>query len=90
MTKKLKKEIKFEYLVGNEKCYLDTRWESCCCTCANHAEVNKHCCHSPKENNKCVCDEYLGFYVCTALHKMDGSGVNLSGNHGFCELYEEK
>ena len=81
-------QITFEHTVGNSPCYIDTRWDGCCCVCANHSPVNKHCCHSPKEEGKCVCGETLDFNVCTGLHKLDGSPVNLSGNHGFCELFE--
>ena len=85
-------KITFDYKDPFRECFEET-WGGCCCHCKSHMEVHKHCCHSPKPKGRegdCVCEDSLGFYVCTVFANMgDGETdkAHLSGKHGFCELF---
>jgi len=88
--------VSFSYRNPYGRCFLDTKWGGCCCTCVYHGSVYKHCWHSPKKKKgSCVCGERLGFYVCTVFHTIRGQGypkygtrIHLAAEHGYCEMYE--
>lgn len=83
-------KIEFEYLDTVEQCCHNSEWGACCCTCEHHLFVTKHCCHSPGED-RCVCNDKLGFYVCILWHDIEGArSASLSGKHGMCEEYTRR
>jgi hypothetical protein len=80
-------KIEFDYINNTNECSLESEHHACCCQCIHQLEARKHCCHSPSEN-KCVCKDPLGFYVCVVWHDIEGGvGANLCGEHGFCEEF---
>lgn len=46
-----------------------------------------HCINDMEKSRKegCICNEFLGFYICTAEDSIDK--VHINGEHGCCELY---
>lgn len=79
---------KIEFMLRNPEniCRKDEKF-GCCCTCVFHAAVNAHCSHFPHKEGECVCNEFLGFYVCTLFQDETGQ-VNLSGRHSpGCECH---
>jgi len=86
-------KIEFEYLHEDDECCLENpelKGWGCCCQCAHHLQVNKHCCHSPVTGT-CVCSESLDFYVCVVFHDIeDCPTTSLSGKHGVCECFVQR
>ncbi len=81
------KNISFDYTDNNKTCYKTSHWRGCCCECVNHGLVHKHCFHSQRKKKEgCVCDKSLNFYVCTTF----GPRFNLSGKHGYCEMFQRR
>ena len=83
------KRIQFQYLNSN-KCNQEAiKKIYCCCRCAHHLEVFKHCCYNIRKDD-CICNESLGFYVCTVREIHEGKRASISGKHGCCELFTER
>jgi hypothetical protein len=84
------KQISFVYK-DSQPCQMETRWKGCCCICKHRMAVYKHCCHSPRLEGKCVCGEFLGFYLCSIWVNYEGTWerrIQLCGEHGYCEMYD--
>lgn len=77
------KKIIFTFI--NPKSAHDSN-EDCCCTCAYRLQVNKHCLHNLSQST-CICDQPLGFYICAGNINWKSRRVNISGEHGECEIY---
>ncbi len=88
------KHIEFDY-VDNWTCNLKDKEYShwgCCCQCTQHLRVTNHCSTYPKINRTgCVCDDNLGFWVCTVFANTNETDrANLSGEHGVCEMFRKR
>jgi hypothetical protein len=86
-------EIKFEYVnpegLLEGKCWKESRWGGCCCSCIYHMQVNKHCSHSTRDKGSpCVCDESLGFHICFLFNHLERAPAQIMGKHGFCAMYD--
>lgn len=86
--------IIFKY-PNTAQCFYDSDkpYWGCCCTCIHRKQVNNHCCIT--KTDKCTCNDFLGFYVCTANLVVDNDYnkdfiIHLNSEHGCCELYSGK
>jgi hypothetical protein len=79
----MRKNVNFDLLEPSD-CFGD----ECCCKCAFHHNVYKHCAHMDRPGKKCICDERLPFSVCYAPEM---NMVQVFPNHGGgCELFTTK
>ncbi len=84
------------------KCWLDTEFKTCCCTCKHRLTDYHHCTTTGQCGDKsgfkpgepqdtCICSRPRG-YICALGLALGGEARVYSGwsEHGMCEMHQER